>query len=611
MTSRSAWIVLHLAWSLVVPAMAAAECSTTQPFNKGIAAGPWALGIPIEMPNGKTPGTAVFLDMDPDQRLPLSLTDGSTCYLRFEVRLPISVEFDFGSDAALSELSVRVATIATTPLWSAEGVRSQDGRRIAFDLPEASYLLQVSRAAAPSDAIGAARVSRHVLSIAAARRTAPRFPLIAGAEAPLMLDPVSRTAVREIIVERRSLVRFSLTNVVEPAQWERRLSIGLRDAAERVVPAAVSSGPDDRERRATYILQPGIYYVEAEVRFNGSPSPILGPPLRSRIFGLRVDAINEAAPSSQMQALSSWLNEVGLGSLVEFSESLDLRNPSENIPGAHERLHRYAKSVAILRSKTANKQFENDPQALYEANDGFEWPHDVDERDQPQLVILFRVKADRGTFTATENAFEKAHGTGMWNRLLQNASALHGISARKIVMVAPVPCDPHLVYLSDGEASRHGGSCVSATSSTPLSLAAGVSDAAHVSSTGLNLNLAEVTPRFLRRFFAGTDAAFDFLNTEDEHVEVIVRGLRGYVIRGGHDWEKLQLTISLTRAASGSSPTLRVTADGHLSSGIGSYPSDTQFESRSIAAGGLTDISKRVANELRNFVLHSQRLELP
>jgi hypothetical protein len=127
----------------------------------------------------------------------------------------------------------------------------------------------------------------------------------------------------------------------------------------------------------------------------------------------------------------------------------------------------------------------------------------------------------------------------------------------------------------------------------------------------LNLNLAEITPKFLQKFFVGTDAYFDFLTTEDEHVEVIVRGLRGYVVRGGRDWEKLQLTFSLTRTASGSSPTLRVTADGHLSSGIGSYPSDTQFENRSIATGGLTEISKRVANELRNFVLHSQRKTSP
>lgn len=175
-------------------------------------------------------------------------------------------------------------------------------------------------------------------------------------------------------------------------------------------------------------------------------------------------------------------------------------------------------------------------------------------------------------------------------------------------MVAPVPCDADLVFsTAAGEARRHGQACASASSSAPLFSAASLADTANVSLSKLSPSLGVAAPIFLRQVFASSPGSLEFLTTDKDFVEVIVRGLRGRVVQGGTDWERLQLTVALTGAKN--SPTLRVTADGDLASGIGSYPLDSSF-TRSTEPqykGQLSDFAKKFANDLRNYLIQGSQ----
>jgi hypothetical protein len=387
------------------------------------------------------------------------------------------------------------------------------------------------------------------------------------------------------------------------------VGIKLLDSDGNSLPAAEYSEIDGPVPRASFIVPAGTYYVVAEAHYNGWPRPELGEPLRSRNLTLRVDAIVPADLSTTMQALASWIDQVGLGELLEISEALDLRESARNLPGATKRLASYAVQVAKYRAKAVSRDLRVSKNKPLTGDNGIAWPAGVEKRDRPVLVIKFNVKVDdRWTFGATEDAFERAHGTSMWSRLLQRVSALESVSARRIVMVAPVWCDAHLVFVTAaGEARRHGETCMSASSSAPLFSAAFLADTANVSLSKLSPSLGMAAPIFLRQVFASSPGSLEFLTTDEDFVEIIVRGLRGRVVQGGTDWERLQLTLALTGAKD--SPTLRVTADGDLASGIGSYPPDSSF-TRSMEPqykGQLSDFAKKLANDLRNYLIQGSK----
>jgi len=537
----------------------------------------------------------------------INMSSATTCFLHFSLRLPTSVTLKVSaSDDPPVDMTVTASS--TEPKLAMQGTpaRSSPNRmEVDYTLPRADYLLKLA----------ATRPGKVTLVI---ENVAPQAPVIdlAVSGTELMLDPISRSAFRKFYINRRSVVTFSLSNVPDMGKFVRAMSVNVLDIDGNPALETDSNEYDDVRKFATYILAPGAYFVVADGTYNGWPSPLLQEPILSRRIGLHVDALSPYVAPASMDALSHWLHATGLDGLIQFNELVDFRNARRNVPDAYRRLFSLAADVAYRRTQKRTcaqsaSDCEVDDDFLHRPDaksfvDGADlaWPAGSILEDRPALLVKFSVKKDRNFVRATEAAFEKEHGVSLWHRLLQKIGHLETVSAKRIVVLAPVWCDGSLVYLDGDSAYRHGPICLSGSSAVPLSLDTSVNSSVSATLSGKRRNLSDSLPVFLKQFFNNNDVRYDYLAQDPDYVEVIIRGLRGQIISGGKDWEKFLLTVSIT----GADPRmLRATVDGQLASGIGTYPADTQFtrDMDTQFKGNVNEYSKKLIVGLRKFLERS------
>jgi hypothetical protein len=526
--------------------------------------------------DGLTEKSAIGLS--PQKPLQIQFSKSSTCFLDISVKLPTLTE-------VVIEGPTNSVTLATTGLDTRLQINPEHDEQTAnrrvlrFALEATGYVMRIT-VADPSGTYPYKITLRHQHVIAQ--------PMILekGRTELMRLGSIGRQAIREILIERRALVRFAIEGAPMPSNEESSL---------RAFVSGLSGNRIDPVAESTFVLAPGRYIAGLELPSNSWPSPLLPARYSQAQVAVRIaDLVTQELPST-MQQFANWTLETGLSEYFDVVESFDARKGGEsfNLPNAEQRLMPLAIEVGVAR--TSGKERELPARTKQTA-----WPTSVRAIDRPELVIHLRPKVKRGQFGALETTWDW-QGTPVWNRILQKISLLENLSANKIVVFIPVLCDGDLVYLdSKRQAHRRGYICASASSAVPLKTELKLGRTAAYASPALKRGLATAVPSFLGSFLP-QGATWDVLSSETDFVEVIVRGIKGYVIAGGKDWEKLQLTVSLTGLA-GQSPTLRATADGQLASGLGTYPSDTQFtrDMEPMHAGALTNYAKIFVNRLRN-----------
>lgn len=553
----------------------------------------------------------ISMEPKPGMRQELMIVPGEPCFLKFSLPLPGVMAFRVDLPTQIGSVAVDLSTSSITPqkTLTGEQIASETGRlHVRYTLPAISYRLKIVGTARP----GRRAPVRITLVIDEMKYMAPPLSLDAG-KTEVILDPDSRTAFRQFVLDRYSLVKFSLSNVPALGRYEREISINVRTASGVSALEVEASDPSEKNKYAGYILKPGQYFVEVDGSYNGWPSPTLQEPVRSARIGLHIDKVVPYELPPSMVALSAWLEQTGLDELIEFNELTDFRNESRNLPGASARQFPLVANVAAARMRqrlctisperceefSSSEEMEA-PSARETGK--FAWPAGSIEDDRPALAVTLEVKKSRNILRATERAFFKRHGVTLWDRLLQKISNLEGASARRIVVNAPVACSASLVYMdTDNQARRHGMECMSGSAHAPLAITATVNPATNEKLPAKVRGLGDAVRPFLTKFLDDKNARFDFLTLEPEYVEVIIRGLRGRVINGGRDWEKLQLTLSITGKPQ---RTLRASLDGQLASGIGNYPGDSQF-TRDMDVqfkGNVTEYSKKLVTALRAFL---------
>lgn len=85
-----------------------------------------------------------------------------------------------------------------------------------------------------------------------------------------------------------------------------------------------------------------------------------------------------------------------------------------------------------------------------------------------------------------------------------------------------------------------------------------------------------------------------------------MRGLKGQVIHGGTQWERLQIAVFITDSES-QGLMLRTNVDGRLASGLGAYPADSQFtrDMEPQYSEALSEFTKQITVSLRNYLVSS------
>lgn len=568
--------------------------------------------------DGRSERTAFELKIETGSRLTLPQCSGEDRFVKFDLSVPSTIEIELDAPPALTapdfqlqplSVSPRV-TIPATPTVSTGASRTL--YRLSYTLSPSRYLLKLGGGSTPATQ---RREEDCYLRVAQVEENVESLALSKGSRTTLRLDPISYSATRKIVIEKRTFVTFSVAGAPKPGEWERPVTVNIKNGASTPLEPVESSGREDERRYASFILTPNVYFVEVESEVFQWPHPLLAEPLRSAELSLQVDELMHQDLPESLLALQSWLTNVGLDKLMEVTEFFDLRHRQRGLPRSNQRLATFAAQVAGMRAPGDNTRFSERVDNLAQqiaAGQNIAWPAGLKKADRPLMVVSFLPKQGGDKFKASEEAFWEAHEVSLWSRVLQKISALEGISARRIVVYIPVYCSANLVYLHRNySAERTGSGCASQTASistsVPLAATANVASAATAPWYRLRFGSAPRTlentvPGVLRLFLSPAPAELDFLTTEPDFVEVIVRGIRGQVIRGGRDWERLQLTIAVT--GSGNQRMLRVTADGRLASGLGGYPSDSQFtrDMEPQYSMNLSEYTKRFARSLRNHL---------
>jgi hypothetical protein len=231
------------------------------------------------------------------------------------------------------------------------------------------------------------------------------------------------------------------------------------------------------------------------------------------------------------------------------------------------------------------------------------WPRWIDRQRLPEYLLVLRTNGSPERLKALEDAYREASRASLWDHVLRKVALTTNTSTYKIVAFMEVYCGAHLIYeLEPGNANREGPECRMATARQTIRLRS--ASLAKPGSERLSQKpvLKDKIDGFFQNFLP-KGASLEYLDRQENTIEVIVRDIRGYVIHGGEDWEKIDINVALL-SQSNNEAQLNVYVDGSLSSGIGAYPRDSQF-TRSMEpdhAQELTSYAKALATSLGAFL---------
>jgi hypothetical protein len=167
-------------------------------------------------------------------------------------------------------------------------------------------------------------------------------------------------------------------------------------------------------------------------------------------------------------------------------------------------------------------------------------------------------------------------------------------------MHVPVFCTGSVVYWHNGSAEREGWECLSGGASILL---ASLPDLASSAQSSLAIDIpkiGELIVSIIEKSYTTKGATVEFLERGGSFVEAIIRGLRGEVILGGKDWERVQVSIFALQGEKGTIQ-LRTLVDGRIASGLGSYPPDSSFttDMEPRYSGALTEYARRLLDRIQ------------
>ena len=77
-------------------------------------------------------------------------------------------------------------------------------------------------------------------------------------------------------------------------------------------------------------------------------------------------------------------------------------------------------------------------------------------------------------------------------------------------------------------------------------------------------------------YFGNRGGKVTVVEVDDDYLELVIRGLRGIVIPGNNEWERVQVVITLSKVSSGRR--LRIQVDGSLASRINPPATDQSYD---------------------------------
>lgn len=406
-------------------------------------------------------------------------------------------------------------------------------------------------------------------------------------------------------VAERSRVRF----LVEPAlpadtaPDRRNYSVEIKDAQgikTDPVWADWASATRDSMRQLTgfeVIVEPGPHTLVLDRQFNSSMDMEKARPISTAVSVVRISP--EPVPAAA-QPVVNWLEATGLSRYLRF---VDLYAPKPELvrecpDSPFDAYEAALYEVAGMRARRKPGPVES--VQVTNPCDRSKPAIALQPSMVPRVHVVMQNRLDRFDLDKMEEEFSAKAGATIWDRIFAKLGSSLQISPSQMSMHVPVWCDASAVLSVDGMARRYGSVCMSGGASSAVFGIPVVATTARATGVQAVARIGDPTARFLNTFYAPRGGKVTFLEQGENYVEAIVRGLKGEVLAGGSDWERLQVSVFLVSGGQ-SQATLRTTIDGRIASGLGGYPADSNFitDMEPRHGSALSEYARRLLNEIQ------------
>jgi hypothetical protein len=312
-------------------------------------------------------------------------------------------------------------------------------------------------------------------------------------------------------------------------------------------------------QRLEYNVQPGNYILH--VAGNGGGNE----PLHYDI------SINEAILPpipEQAKAMRTWITENGLGDILmlsgyyqfdELSYHQDFKSLFNYSPPKQTK-HAFSAIMGVLDS--------HDPR--------YKRVEFTNRNRRPHIYVEFETRQGYYTFGAFQKNFEDQYRQRLKDKLVSVVAGFAHTS-RLNVMVAIAGNLWGQWYISTTEGTGLDGMWKFDLTSAAASIAVPSSFVPIEKEfvAGTPEKHTESLSRFLNTYYSAKGGKVTVLENTARYLELIVRGLKGEVVKGGAQWERLSLAISVSSTGSDREE-VRTITEGFLASGFG-YPPDDSF----------------------------------
>lgn len=403
------------------------------------------------------------------------------------------------------------------------------------------------------------------------------------------LEPLSGSQYFHLKVISRSLAELTLQ---VPAVWNEgfhSLYIKIDNNNENIDSYYESYNREKLSRIYGFILQKGNYRVKV-----GTKLSRLKKELTDEQLNLEVK-IQPKEVAKELVMLNNWLIA---SELSKYFKVLDIYRIGNNNGLTKTLISKFDHILNKVTNFRANFKVSENSKTDHIPNDLI--------KTAPTTIIIMRSKIEK-ELSELEKLFYKNYGIPIWDRIFKKLSFISSIRSKDIVISMLYRNQNNLDLIFEerlGFTSKYseGYRSISTRRSIDITYEKNLTKASRKKLTSL-IDLSQIIPTFLPSFISSPKAKFSYLEKSNNFVEVIIRGLKGEVIQGGNEWEKIQISFIRSSQNSGIKE-LIVLVDGHLASGIGRSPEDMQF-TKSMEpkfSNNLNNYAKKLSTSLISYI---------